>query len=48
MKFEKELIINNSDFHYSCGYHDLTPFSPNERFLVFAQLIPRFQKGNNI
>ncbi len=38
MKFDKEFIINNNKYHYSCGYHDLNPFSPDERYLVFCSI----------
>lgn len=45
MKFNNEININNSDLHYSCGYHDLTPFSPNEKYLVFCSISSKdFQK----
>ncbi len=38
MKIKKEILIKNSNYHYSCGYHDLSPFSPNEKYLIFCSI----------
>jgi len=35
----KEIFnIYNSYENHSCGYHDLSPFSPNEKYMVFCSL----------
>ena len=38
----KEIFnIYNLDENHSCGYHDLSPFSPDEKYLAFCS-IPTF------
>ena len=48
MYFEKEIIIKNSNSHYSCGYHDICPFSPNEKYLVFCSIDSKYLKKNKL
>tara|TARA_B100001248_G_C27391248_1_gene462466 strand:+ start:46 stop:1317 length:1272 start_codon:yes stop_codon:yes gene_type:complete len=41
MYVENEILINNPYSHYSCGYHDLSPFSPDAKYLVFCSINTR-------
>ena len=42
MNFENEITIKNPNLHYSCGYHDLSPFSPDEKYLVFCSINTKY------
>ena len=48
MNIENEILIKNSKYHNSCGYHDLSPFSPDEKHLIFCSIKTQNYKENII